>query len=75
MKRDKWHPTAYSFLCSDHFKDSDYKTGKRLKSKLNPDAVPSLFQFPPHLCQKTQVRRRLDYKKSSVVDEVGNLPT
>ena len=65
MKRDKWVPNKWSFLCSDHFKESDYKVGKGLKRRLKPDAIPSLFNFPN--CRKpNKGRRQLNYKLSHV---------
>ena len=52
MKRDKWVPNKWSFLCSDHFKESDFKVGKGLKRRLKPDAIPSLFNFN-NICNDT----------------------
>ena len=53
MKRDHWKPSQYYFLCEKHFTPDDYVMGKqaanRLKKYLKPDAVPSVFDFPPHL--------------------------
>ena len=60
MKRDQWKPSQYSFLCEKHFTPDDYVMGKeaanRLKKYLKPDAIPSVFDFPPHLFKQTSPR-------------------
>ena len=60
MKRDQWKPSQYSFLCEKHFTPDDYVMGKeaenRLKKYLKPDAIPSVFHFPPHLLTQTNPR-------------------
>ena len=57
--RDKWMPTDHSVLCNKHFEDSCFEEstrlseamgmGKRMKPRLKPDAVPTIFAKPPLL--------------------------
>lgn len=57
IKRQNFVPCSSSRICSDHFKKTDFtasKTRRRLKEK----AVPSVFEFPPHLQPKTVTPRR-----------------
>ena len=56
MKRKGFEPAQYSYVCSAHFKSTDYETvgqdGKPLKLKrLKKSAVPSVFTagLPAHL--------------------------
>ena len=44
--RDKWEPTAYSYLCSKHFEDNSLGVGK-VRALLKPGAIPTLFEKPP----------------------------
>lgn len=47
-------PTKHSKLCSDHFKNEDYKPDSNLKL-LKDDAFPTIFQdFPIHLQKKLE---------------------
>jgi hypothetical protein len=67
MKREKWQPTATSFLCSVHFQDCcfrQYNSQVRLKE----DAVPSIFNFPQHLQKVVKQRRPL--KRLHTVSDV-----
>lgn len=69
MKWKDWTPTKYSVLCEKHFKPDDYickgeraiegQTKKYLK-----DAIPSIFDFPPHLV-KTTTSRNLPKKSKA----------
>ena len=38
-----FHPTIHDQLCTNHFRDEDYKSAKR--SHLKEDAVPSVFSW------------------------------
>ncbi|KAL1463809.1 hypothetical protein WDU94_015518 [Cyamophila willieti] len=66
-KREKWEPTPYSFLCSDHFKPEDYKIILGKKKMLKEDSIPSKFKFPGHLIKKNVQRRVLLRIKHSVL--------
>ncbi len=57
--RDKWEPTAYSVLCSQHFEPSCFMADSILSQSLGlgkkraclkPDAVPTLFSKP--VCER-----------------------
>nr|XP_054773380.1 THAP domain-containing protein 2-like [Lytechinus pictus] len=48
MKRDKWTPSKYATLCSDHFEAECFdRTGQT--TRLRYGAVPTIFNFPDHL--------------------------
>ncbi|KAH7959527.1 hypothetical protein HPB49_011641 [Dermacentor silvarum] len=48
LKRDKWRPSPGSRLCSDHFTESCFDR-TQARTRLRPDAVPTIFNFPTHL--------------------------
>ena len=59
--RDKWEPTDYSVLCSNHFEKSCFMPDRVLmqslgmgkkKPCLKPDAVPTLFTKPTRITMK-----------------------
>lgn len=54
--RDKWEPTEYSVVCSQHFENSCFVPSSALmlslgvgkkKSSLKLDAIPTIFFKPP----------------------------
>ena len=50
LRREKFVPTKYSYVCSAHFVAEDYLTSKEAtKPRLKDNAVPSIFSFPKHL--------------------------
>ena len=55
-KRDCFIPNEYSYICGDHFTTADYlhSDSKRLKQS----AVPSIFDFPPHLHKNIDTLKR-----------------
>ena len=57
LRRDGWQPGPSDTLCSEHF-DSTCFRHYSLQVRLKEDAVPSLFHFPPHLCEPATVPRR-----------------
>lgn len=75
--REKWKPSQYTVLCSDHFEDDCFE-GKAESIRLRPDAVPTLFGFPPRLIKNfplimmsdwfrpPRLRRNLKPKKKKV---------
>ena len=62
MKWANWMPNKYSVLCGKHFTPNDYvNDGKQAiegqsKKYLKKDAVPSTFDYPPHLTKQTTSR-------------------
>ena len=56
MKRDKWMPSKHSVLCEKHFTPKDYYDASKAKKILKPDAIPSVFEFPPHLSKVAKPR-------------------
>lgn len=63
MKRDRFAPTKYSYICSSHFTPGDYRAshpGQR--RQLKTDAVPSTFSFPDRLIQ-AKPKRKLPLKR------------
>nr|XP_037278211.1 THAP domain-containing protein 6-like [Rhipicephalus microplus] len=66
LRRDKWTPSPGSSLCSDHFTDNCFdRTGAR--TRLQPDAVPTLFSFPKHL-EKRTAERKPPKQRTAIVD-------
>ena len=66
MRRDKWTPSKYSYICSAHFNVTDYAAPPpgQPYTKLKKSAVPSKFNFPCHLMPKTKpARRQIAYVK------------
>lgn len=61
VRRKDFVPTKYSFLCSEHFLDSDYQIRPGATTRLlYENAVPSVFKaFPVHLQKSLTVKRRL----------------
>uniref|UniRef100_A0A8C5MN49 THAP-type domain-containing protein n=1 Tax=Leptobrachium leishanense TaxID=445787 RepID=A0A8C5MN49_9ANUR len=61
VRREKWTPSIYSRLCSDHFTEQDYMLRPGASSPyLRTDAVPSIFPgFPP---LKKSVKKRKNEK-------------
>ena len=58
MKRDKWTPSKYSYICSAHLNVIDYAVPLgQPYTKLKKSAVPSKFNFPCHLLPKTKPAR------------------
>ena len=55
VKRWKWTPTRYSFICSDHFLMSDYKVPPWEETpRLHKKVIPSIYnKFPGYLKQKS----------------------
>ena len=50
LHRDKWNPSTWSFVCSKHFKETDYVTPPGLPNpRLKRNTVPSIVDFPKHL--------------------------
>ena len=70
LKRDKFIPSKYSAICSQHFTPSDYVTDiNDLKPRLKPDAIPSIFNFPDHLKNsKNQNKRKPPTKRKNSND-------
>lgn len=64
IRRQKWHPKPTDFICSEHFASSSfrmYSSQRRLKE----DAVPEIFDFPPHL-KKKEVRNHRALERNAV---------
>ncbi len=80
MKRDDWKPSKYSVLCEKHFKLDDYampgiqsmEYADQTKKYLKPDAVPSVFNFPPHLVQVAKHRNPPAKRKAPIPEEQTN---
>ncbi|XP_077548591.1 peroxynitrite isomerase THAP4-like isoform X2 [Haemaphysalis longicornis] len=85
-RRDKWRPTNTSTVCSAHFRREDFEHDPRLESqvscrirrKLKPDVVPSLFALSGLHERSRAARakyRRVEVWKSALVppSERGSL--
>ena len=62
-KRQNWNPAMSAKICSEHFKQSDFKQNSESKRLLHDTAVPSIFKFPPHLKKKSPIKRKLPFKQ------------
>ena len=76
MKRYQWKPSEYSVLCEKHFTPDDYVMGatNKLKKYLKSDAVPSVFDFPPHLEKETNPRKCPMKRKAASTSAVPDVP-
>ncbi|XP_056155211.1 uncharacterized protein LOC130129645 [Lampris incognitus] len=45
IRRLGWSPSAYSYLCSDHFDETQYERKPEGRKQLKPNAVPTVFAF------------------------------
>jgi hypothetical protein len=80
MKWADWMPTKYSVLCEKHFTTDDYinKGGGQVikdqsKKYLKQNAVPSIFDYPPHLV-KTTTSRPLPKKREAPPPPEDQIP-
>lgn len=64
-KRKGFIPSKTSTLCSAHFEESVFETGG-LRRKLKKDAIPTLFDFPPHL-KTIKQKKRSNIQKLKVI--------
>ncbi|KAJ4426849.1 hypothetical protein ANN_26648 [Periplaneta americana] len=68
MKRDKWKPTDYSYLCEVHFApDMWEKTRIDGTRKLKSNAVPTIFFFSPPSAMKRKppIKRKASAPKAT----------
>ncbi|XP_047106050.1 THAP domain-containing protein 2-like [Schistocerca piceifrons] len=63
MKRENWFPTTASYLCSAHFEEK-YMYHTNVQRRLLSKAVPTIFNFPPHLQKQDKVLRPQPRKRS-----------
>ena len=77
VKRSKWAPTRYSFICSEHFLISDYKVPPwESRPRLHTKAVPSVFpKFPKHLHSKIPVKRKTINSSDSTTQKQQKVET
>ena len=66
VRRWKWSPTKYSYICSQHFLPSDYKVPPgEPYPRLKPTAIPSVFpEFPKYL-QRAPPKNRRELKRKT----------
>lgn len=58
MKRENFKASDHTMLCSKHFLPECFDTEAFcIGRKLKPDAVPSVFDFPPHLVPRGKKRK------------------
>ena len=68
VKRWKWSPTNFSYICGEHFLISDYKVPPwEERPRLKTGTVPTIYtQFPQHLQPSTKKRKT---KNSTLHDD------
>ncbi|KAF1379144.1 hypothetical protein PFLUV_G00173030 [Perca fluviatilis] len=52
VRRQNWTPTPASRLCSMHFEEDQFFIDNMCRRRLKDTAVPTIFNFPPHLRKK-----------------------
>ena len=59
IKRDRFIPKEHSYICSEHFLSTDFLTNAEQsnKSRLKPQAVSSVFQFPDNFIKSKKTRK------------------
>ncbi|XP_031176863.1 THAP domain-containing protein 1-like isoform X2 [Sander lucioperca] len=57
VRRHNWTPTPASRLCSMHFEEDQFFIDNMCRRRLKDTAVPTIFNFPPHLRKKEQPPR------------------
>ena len=73
VKRWKWNPTRYSFICSNHFLINDYKVPPwDPRPRLYPNVVPSVFDNFPEYLQKKPCKER-NTRNSSMCSTSSNI--
>ncbi|CAH2328771.1 THAP domain-containing 1-like [Pelobates cultripes] len=66
VRREKWTPTIYSRLCSDHFTEQDYMLRPGASSPyLRTDAVPSIF---PGLSPPLKKNKKIKTERAFNID-------
>ncbi|XP_059827814.1 THAP domain-containing protein 2-like isoform X1 [Hypanus sabinus] len=56
VRRENFKPSKHTFLCSKHFEQTCFdRTGQT--RRLREDAVPTIFDFPPHIQKKLAGRK------------------
>ena len=64
VRRQNWQPTNSSYLCSEHFKPTDFKENSTNMRKLKDDVIPSIFKnHPEHLQKRSPLKRRLPFRQ------------
>ena len=70
LRRDKWNPSKWSFVCSKHFKETGYVTPPGLPNpRFKRNAVPSIFDFPIHMLAPQKIPRRELKRISNSTDQ------
>ncbi|XP_013148638.1 PREDICTED: uncharacterized protein LOC106111171 isoform X1 [Papilio polytes] len=61
-RNNKWHPTATSAICSDHFTTASFKVYSNIKRILNKGAIPTLRTC---YCSKTKQEKHIKNEEIS----------
>ncbi|XP_059203071.1 peroxynitrite isomerase THAP4-like [Centropristis striata] len=72
VRRLNWTPTTSSRLCSMHFEEDQFFTDNAGKRRLKDNAIPTIFDFPPHLMIKKSLPRTTGNKRWA---EDSSVPT
>ncbi|XP_023210091.1 THAP domain-containing protein 4-like [Centruroides sculpturatus] len=74
VRRENFKPTKSSSLCSEHFKDTDFKLRPgAFTKKLKEDAVPSMFSAFPSYYQPSEKKPKTAFLHRSETVESSNV--
>ncbi|KAJ4425465.1 hypothetical protein ANN_28081 [Periplaneta americana] len=74
LRRENWAPTAYSCVCSVHFKECDFDRTSLCRVRVKEVAVPSVFpSFPPYLQKEHKELHEAASGNSLTLDKINIL--
>lgn len=72
VRRKNWTPSSSSRLCCNHFEEDQFFIDKKGKRRLKDTAVPTIFNFPPHLLKKRETTKATRIKSVSMTMKVSD---
>ena len=65
IRREGWFPTQYSYICSEHFLESDFIQRTGICKRLKQDAIPSVFPAFPKYLQNNVAKWKLPKERKT----------